>query len=126
MRKNYSFHRLERLRDSREFQNIYRAKKLKISNNFILYYNITNIDVVDSHSRKIGIVVSKKVTKKAVRRNRIKRIIREVFRSNKDILPINFHFIIRALPEAEKLSNIEIQDELKRYFTTVSSKEHNN
>ena len=45
---------------------------------------------------RIGLVVGKKVSKKAVKRNRIKRVLREVFRQNKTFFGSNdIIFIVR-------------------------------
>lgn len=66
------------------------------------------------HSR-LGLVVSTKVSKKAVVRNRIKRTLRDFFQkelnsiSNKDI-------IIITLPGIEKLQKEEINKKLKEIF----------
>jgi ribonuclease P protein component len=52
--------------------------RCKVANESFTVYALTN---ECSHPR-LGLVVGKKAARKAVDRNRIKRIIREVFRSN--------------------------------------------
>ena len=61
--------------------------------------------------RKLGIVVSKKFHKHAVKRNRAKRIIREAYRHLQDKLPNNWFVIISRARLAGK-SSIEVQEEL--------------
>ena len=53
-------------------------------------------DSSQSHSR-LGLVISKKNAKKAVLRNRFKRIVRESFRANQKSLK-NFDFVVLARP----------------------------
>jgi ribonuclease P protein component len=46
--------------------------------------------------RRLGLVVGKKVRKEAVRRNRMKRLLREFFRLNKHRLPASQDILIVA------------------------------
>ena len=77
---NYSFSRAERLTSKIKIEELFkkgsslRLKKIKI----ILLSQQLNQD------RKVLISVPKKNHKTAVKRNRIKRIIREVYRKNKE------------------------------------------
>ena len=66
---------------------------------------------VKSDSRKIGFVVSNRI-KRAVFRNRQKRLLREIFRLNKNSFPESFHIILLAKGITDNFSLLE-QDVLK-------------
>lgn len=70
--------------------------------------------------RKLGIVVSKKVSKKAVDRNRIKRWFREIYRNNKDGLSSKVHLIVLAKPVAAKGSFNEVCKDVLRTFDKIT------
>lgn len=53
-------------------------------------------------STRFGFIVSKKFSKKAVDRNKIKRILREIVRENIPIIKTGFDVVIVVNPGAEK------------------------
>jgi ribonuclease P protein component len=61
--------------------------------------------------RRLGIVVSKRFHKHAVKRNRAKRIIREAYRHLQDKLPNNW-FVIISRAHLSGKSSIDVQEEL--------------
>ena len=70
--KNY------RLKNDRAFNATYRLKNIVSDKYFLLYFGAPIKE--EGQSLKIGFVVSKKFHKRAVKRNRIKRLLREVIR----------------------------------------------
>jgi len=70
---------------------------------------------------KLGITVSKKVSKLAVDRNRIKRQIREWFRK-KDLQKLSIHLIVTAKPNSNSKTNREIQHSLEDLWRKVQKK----
>jgi ribonuclease P protein component len=60
---------------------------------------------------RLGVTVYKRVDKAAVRRNRIRRQIKEVFRKQRATLPPG-DYVVLAKPEAGKLDNAGIRAEL--------------
>lgn len=72
--------------------------------------------------RKAGFTVSKKVSKSAVRRNKIKRRLREIYRLNRHILPECAHIVIRALPAAADTGFHELEKEIVGFFSVVASR----
>ena len=70
---------------------------------------------------RLGITVSKRVGK-AVTRNRIKRIIREYFRLNRQFLPGRLDINIIARQSTAKLEAAAIRVRLKDCFEMVAGK----
>jgi len=62
--------------------------------------------------RRLGITVTKRV-KNAVHRNRIKRLVREVFRRNRQLFPEGSDVVVIARPGAEKLDYGRVREEFK-------------
>ena len=62
------------------------------------------------HAR-LGLAISKKCAKRAVDRNRIKRIFRESFRLNQHKLP-SVDIIAMCKPSAKSLDNVEIRKQI--------------
>jgi ribonuclease P protein component len=63
---------------SHEFREVFKKGKTYTTKNFIVHFNNNSLGYP-----RLGVVVGKKVFASAVRRNRLKRLIREVFRKNK-------------------------------------------
>ena len=70
-------------------------------------------------NNRIGITISKKVGN-AVERNRIKRIIREYFRHNKEIISGPKDINIIARKGLTTLSNRKIIEKLDKLFTKIA------
>ena len=94
MKKEY------RVKKSQDFDNIIRKKQSFANRQFVIYYQENKLD----HMR-LGISVSKKLGK-AHERNRLKRYVRESFKTRKDFLK-NYDIIIIVRPVAKGLSFLE-------------------
>ena len=64
---------------------------------------------------KIGVTVSKKVSKRAVDRNRIKRVVKEFYRHRKTDIDLA-HIVITAKPNSATASNKELTDSLQELW----------
>lgn len=115
--KSECFPRSLHVCSSKEFTAIYAGKRVACPM-FIIYYS-----VLDSIG-KAGFTVSKKVSKSAVKRNKFKRWLREIYRRNRNLLPENVSIIIRVLPRAIGANFKEIEDEVLSLFKIIASKEH--
>lgn len=71
-----------------------------------------------SHPR-LGLIVPKKVLKRAVWRNRVKRLVRESFRQAQDSLP-NVDLVFLAKPGIGELSNRDLTSALNRLWAQIS------
>lgn len=86
-----------RLSRSEDFARVYRAGRSVASRYLVLYYfERPTADSVDSIGEpRVGFSVSKRLGA-AVDRNRIKRVLREAFRSNAQSLRGNMDFVLIA------------------------------
>ena len=62
---------------------------------------------------RLGLSVSKKVGT-AVKRNRVRRRLKEIFRSSVTNLPDNLDFVVSARPAAAEASSEELNEEFLR------------
>jgi ribonuclease P protein component len=73
---NFSFSRRKRLLVARDFARVFSANEARASHQYVLFLAHRN----NLQHNRLGIVVAKKHVRKAVQRNRIKRLSREFFR----------------------------------------------
>ncbi len=59
---------------------------------------------------RFGVIVSSKVSKKAVERNKTKRRIREIIKNHLDKIAPGFDIVIVVLPESQKKSFKELEN----------------
>ena len=90
--KPFGLRKKDILRKNEEFQRVYTAGSRLYGDRFAVIYAPN----MQQHSR-LGISVQRKAGN-AVRRNRIKRIIREVFRLNRSLFPRNADIVITVKP----------------------------
>lgn len=72
-------------------------------------------------SARIGLAIAKKRAKRAVDRNRLKRIVRETFRHNQELL-VGTDIVVMNRDHTLKASNLELRDSLARLFEKASVK----
>jgi len=81
-----TFCKEERLYKKKEIEQVYDQSKSFLSYPLRFSYKTIKSETTDPFGYKVLIMASKKRYKTAVERNRIKRLCREAFRLNKDIL----------------------------------------
>ena len=86
----YRFRRAHRLLKTDEFSSVFSLRQARSNAFFQVYVRPNEL----GHAR-LGLVVGKKVAKRANRRNYIKRTVREWFRLNQHNLP-DMDFVVRA------------------------------
>ena len=105
-----SFEKKERVRKRKNYLNSYQRGVRVHSNNFTVILNPN-----PSGEKRLGVTVSKKVGN-AVKRNRIKRLLREFFRLNKDGLPDSKDMVIIAKKDVSSLKYQDVCLELADLF----------
>lgn len=76
----------EILRGFEAYKKVFRNSKIAETKYLKLYYQKTDFRLSPQLMIRVGFTVSKKKLKGAVRRNRIKRLLKEAYRLNKHIL----------------------------------------
>lgn len=104
-----------RLLNKADYNTVF-SKSVKISNSLFLIL----IHKTSNPQTRLGLVISKKVDKRAVQRNRIKRIIRESFR-NTDF-ETSCDYVVLAKPKISSLANKEIFESLTQLWNQAQSK----
>ena len=90
--KEFGFPASEKLKAKKDIDRLFKEGK------WITTGNLRIIWLANESDTKVGVSVSKKYFKKAVFRNRVKRLLRETYRLNKSILHNrfgeNFHIML--------------------------------
>ena len=120
-----SFPKTKRLVTNRQFRSVL-ANKVSARDKLLIVYVTKN----DCGHPRLGLSVSKKCGN-AVARNRIKRLIREAFRTSQNNIPQNLDYLLMALPKyfeknpkaAAKGLNLQlISDSLAALIAKVAGK----
>lgn len=112
----------KRLRRAVEFETV-RAKGNKaVCAAFVLQImESQTADTSESPERRFGVIASRRVGN-AVRRNRAKRLFREVFRLNQEILPSSCDTVIVARRNFRDYSLVELEEQFRRLARRLTSK----
>ena len=103
----FSFPREVRLHKKKEFDLVYEQGKKLFCRDFILF-----ITENEGPLSRLGVTVSKKVSKRANKRNRIKRTIREIFRLNRVQITGSYDLVVVAHKRALELSYHETHEQI--------------
>lgn len=114
MRLTYT--KADRIRTSREYRRLSKGGKRDFTGHFVVISRKRQFG-----GPRLGITVSKKVGK-AVTRNRIKRIIREYFRLNRNLLPDRLDINIIARHSSGRIGVAEIREHLGYCFEKIAAK----
>lgn len=105
-----------RLRASAEFQAVFKGGRRLSSPQLKLHAHVR----AEATAPRLGVAVSKKVDKRAVGRNRIKRLARELFRQQRHLLPPGDYVLI-AQPGASPLDNDALRAQMLQLFERARS-----
>ena len=106
-----------RLLTNYEFRKVRRLGKRYKGPYFTLYYLETKNN--EEAPSRFGIVVSNKFDKSAVKRNRVKRLFREVVRLNLDKLKVGFWVVIYPNKASEDKNYEEINIEFNKVLSKI-------
>ena len=106
-----------RLLDARDYARVFSKPDFRVSNKYFLILGCwTDID-----SGRLGVIVAKKNIARANQRNRIKRLIREVFRMRKAEFP-RTDLVVMARKELQFLENRECQTHIHELMNEIEQK----
>ena len=103
---SFPFPKTNRLLNRKDFVNLNKSGKRYHTAHFTLIFKQNGLD-----DTRLGITVSKKIGN-AVKRNRVKRLIREFFRLHKKFFPQRYDIVIVAKMGASDLDFSKIKEEL--------------
>lgn len=106
----------QRLRCETEFDAVFSDPLRSRDQYFLLLIRKNN----KSHSR-IGLIVSKKKIRRAVSRNRVKRIVRDSFRLHQHQLPA-VDVIILAYKHADEVDSLTLRHSLNNHWQKLKKK----
>ena len=110
-----AFPRAARLLTSRDFSRLRGISRRLATPNFS-----AEIAAAVQPGARLGLAVSRKVSKKAVRRNRIKRIARDSFRRHRDRLP-SVDILLIARSGADATDNAGLHAELEQLWQRIAA-----
>lgn len=111
------FTRQQRLTQASEFKSVFADPYVKQGDANMLLLGIKN----NQKTARLGLAVAKKQLKRAVSRNRFKRLTRESFRHHLDIIK-NLDIVVIARSGAERKTNRELLDLLSKNWHILSKK----
>jgi ribonuclease P protein component len=103
----------QRLRQKSDFDRVYRAAR-RSADAFFGVFTRAN----DGTAARLGLAIAARIIGGAVRRNRIKRLVRESFRAHQHDLPA-VDIVINARSAARDADNAAIVRSLEKHWQTV-------
>ena len=106
-KSDFSYPGKYRLKKRSEFLKLQQSGKKLHTKNFLIVIGETT-----SSTHRLGVVVSRKVDKRAVVRNKIKRRLREIFRLKRGIFSKGFDIVIIARKNAADCNYREMERQI--------------
>lgn len=104
--------KINRINKKKDFDEIFKKGK-SIKDGFLIFKILEN----NSGKNRFGFIVSQKVAKKAVLRNKIKRRLRAVVGANMKNIKNGADIVLIALPGIEKKEFSEIQSSISKILS---------
>ncbi len=106
----YRFPRQVRLLTENQFRNVFRGSLISQDR----HYRVKAV-LNDKNHPRLGLAVSRRVNKRAVVRNRIKRVVRESFRQNKGALT-GLDIVVVAKSAAAEADKAQLKAVIERHW----------
>ena len=107
-----SFPKTERLKHSSEFRQLLKNESLVREDGVTLYFS----KAPSQEKNRIGIIVSRRVFKRAVDRNRTKRKVREFFRLQKSKFQGRFDLVVKIVDGGNLFKDGNLERRLTHLF----------
>jgi ribonuclease P protein component len=108
-----NFHRQRRLTEAGAFDRVFRKSRRSADGFFTVLYRPNDLGYP-----RVGLAIAKKRVRQAVTRNRLKRIIRESFRTTR--LPLNgLDIVVLARDQAGAAANPDLFVSLTRHWNAL-------
>jgi ribonuclease P protein component len=114
----FAFSKSERVLERKDFVNLNRSGKRIRTAHFTVFVAKNRLS-----RTRLGITVSRKVGG-AVTRNRLKRLIREVFRLHKGLFPSSCDIVVSARESASQLDFRKVKEELLELVSNSTLRLH--
>ncbi|WP_066634176.1 ribonuclease P protein component [Desulfolucanica intricata] len=101
------------LRKNSDYRRVYNSGKSVANKYFVLFALKNSLDI-----SRFGFSVSKKVGK-AVKRNKIRRTLKEICRLNNDLFPLGYDYVILARKDAVNQNFWQIKNHLNKLALKV-------
>lgn len=112
----HTFPRAFRLLTAKQYSHVFANARRFGNQSFTLLVRLN-----DQHHPRLGLAIAKKSAKRAVDRNRIKRLLRESFRNRQQQLP-SIDIIAMCRPSAVQLTNEQILQQVEQQWRYIEKK----
>ena len=109
--QNFEFRPQQRIKRRSRFLDLQAHGRKTYGKHFLILY-----ESVELSKSRLGVTVTKKVDARAVKRNQIKRRVKEFFRYHQHLFKDSFDILVIARNNAQELTSSEIWRELESAF----------
>ncbi|MGB1648173.1 MAG: ribonuclease P protein component [Cycloclasticus sp.] len=117
MKQVYKFEKLDRLNTPSEYASVFKGAKRSTDGLFTVLAKKSAVP-----EARLGLAIAKKSVKKAVKRNLIKRIIRESFRRNKADLS-GYDFVVLSRQNAATANKKQLAVSIEKHWKKLTTNE---